>query len=64
MDPEQKAAKADSKVTGKLDDDLKPQQWEEVGHKFQKGELEDLKRSITEMALSRIEGLDELFVGG
>ena len=60
VDSKQKAAKA----ALKLEDDSKPQQWEELGHKFEKGELEDLKRSITEMALSRIEGLDEMYVGG
>lgn len=40
------------------------QQWEEFGHQFQAGELELLKQSIVEMAFSRIEGQDELFVGG
>ncbi|KPM35150.1 hypothetical protein AK830_g11420 [Neonectria ditissima] len=40
------------------------QQWEEFGHRFQDGELESLKQSIVEMALSRIEGQDELYVGG
>jgi hypothetical protein len=46
------------------DDNSKPQQWEEFGHKFQPGELELLKQSIVQMALSRIDGQDELFVGG
>lgn len=38
--------------------------WEEFGHEFGAGELEQLKRSIAEMALSRIEGPEELYVGG
>jgi dual specificity phosphatase 12 len=38
-------------------------QWEQVGHQFEAGELDDLKRSIVEMAVSRIEGPDELYVG-
>lgn len=39
-------------------------QWEEFGHKFEESELEALKRSIVEMALSPIEGHDNLYVGG
>lgn len=46
------------------EDDSKPQQWEEFGHNFEPGELELLKQSIAQMALSRIDGQDELFVGG
>lgn len=38
--------------------------WEDFGHQFEAGELEILKRSIAEMALSRIDGQDELYVGG
>ena len=45
-------------------EDERPQIWEEFGHRFEPEELETLKRSITEMALSRIEGQDELYVGG
>ncbi|KAM5352857.1 hypothetical protein ACJ41O_005579 [Fusarium nematophilum] len=45
-------------------DDSRLEQWEEFGHQFQDGELELLKRSIAQMALSRIDGQDELFVGG
>lgn len=44
--------------------DGKPQIWEDLGHKFEAGELESLKRSIAEMALSRIDGMEELYVGG
>ncbi|KAF7544161.1 hypothetical protein G7Z17_g10177 [Cylindrodendrum hubeiense] len=44
--------------------DTRLQQWEEFGHQFQAGELELLKQSIVEMAFSRVEGQDELFVGG
>ncbi|KAI9155524.1 tyrosine- phosphatase yvh1 [Paramyrothecium foliicola] len=44
--------------------DSRPQVWEEYGHRFEPGELELLKSSIVEMALNRIEGQDELFVGG
>ena len=40
------------------------QVWEDFGHQFEAGELEILKRSIAEMALSRIHGEDELYVGG
>lgn len=39
-------------------------QWEEFGHQFEPGQLERLKQSIVEMALSRIDGQDELYVGG
>jgi hypothetical protein len=46
------------------EDDSKPQLWEEFGHRFEPGELELLKQSIVQMALSRIDGQDELFVGG
>jgi len=46
------------------EDDSKPQLWEEFGHRFEQGELELLKQSIVQMALSRIDGQDELFVGG
>lgn len=46
------------------EDDLKLQQWEEFDHTFEPGELELLKQSIAQMALSRIDGQDELFVGG
>ena len=45
-------------------EDERPQIWDEVGHGFEPGELEALRRSITDMALSRIEGRDELYVGG
>lgn len=45
-------------------EDERPQIWDEVGHRFEPGELEALRRSITDMALSRIEGRDELYVGG
>lgn len=38
--------------------------WEDFGHQFAAGELDDLKRSITEMALSRVDGEDNLYVGG
>lgn len=38
--------------------------WEDFGHQFEAGELERLKRSIVEMALSRIDGQDDLYVGG
>jgi hypothetical protein len=37
---------------------------EHFGHRFAPAELDSLKCSITEMALNRIEGQDELFVGG
>lgn len=40
------------------------QAWEEFGHRFEPAELARLKNSIVEMALNRIEGQDELFVGG
>jgi dual specificity phosphatase 12 len=40
------------------------QTWEEFGHKFEAGELESLKQSIADMALSRIDGEDNLYVGG
>ena len=46
------------------EDDSKPQLWEEFGHQFDPQELELLKQSIVQMALSRIDGQDELFVGG
>lgn len=46
------------------EDDSKPQLWEEFGHRFDPQELELLKQSIVQMALSRIDGQDELFVGG
>ncbi|KAF5528787.1 Tyrosine phosphatase YVH1, partial [Fusarium napiforme] len=49
---------------GNQEDDSKPQQWEEFGHTFEPGELDLLKQSIAQMALSRIDGQDELFVGG
>ncbi|RSL98927.1 hypothetical protein CEP52_010014 [Fusarium oligoseptatum] len=45
-------------------EDSRLQQWEDLGHQFEAGELELLKRSIAQMALSRIDGQDELFVGG
>ncbi|KAJ3509001.1 hypothetical protein NM208_g15732 [Fusarium decemcellulare] len=45
-------------------DDTRLQQWEDFGHQFQAGELELLRQSIAQMALSRIDGQDELFVGG
>ncbi|CAM1500431.1 Fc.00g095930.m01.CDS01 [Cosmosporella sp. VM-42] len=45
-------------------DDTRLQQWEDFGHEFEEGELELLKRSIAEMALSRIEGEEGLYVGG
>ncbi|KAM0425603.1 hypothetical protein ACHAPT_009134 [Fusarium lateritium] len=45
-------------------EDTRLQQWEDLGHQFEAGELELLKRSIAQMALSRIDGQDELFVGG
>lgn len=44
--------------------DSKPRIWEDFGHQFAAGELEDLKKSIADMALSRINGHDELYVGG
>ncbi|KAK7421492.1 tyrosine protein phosphatase yvh1 [Neonectria punicea] len=53
------APEAESELQG-----TRLQQWEDFGHQFQDGELELLKRSIVEMALSRIEGQDELYVGG
>lgn len=52
------AAQQDEKEDSRL------QQWEDLGHQFEAGELELLKRSIAQMALSRIDGQDELFVGG
>lgn len=45
-------------------DNSKPRIWEDIGHHFAASELEELKRSITEMALSRINGNEELYVGG
>lgn len=42
----------------------KLQIWANFGHQFEAGELEILKRSIVEMALSRIDGQEELYVGG
>lgn len=45
-------------------DTSKLQIWQDFGHKFEPDELEDLKRSIAEMALSRIDGQEELYVGG
>lgn len=53
-----------SATTGREEDDSRPQIWEEFGHKFEAGELEALKRNISEMALSRVEGDDELYLGG
>lgn len=44
--------------------DSKPEIWEEVGTKIPETELERLKNSIVEMALSRVEIPDELYVGG
>lgn len=38
--------------------------WENFGHRFEVGELESLKRSIVEMAFSRVDGEDNLYVGG
>lgn len=38
--------------------------WEDFGHQFEVGELENLKRSIVEMAFSRVGGEDNLYVGG
>ncbi|KAF5659812.1 tyrosine phosphatase yvh1 [Fusarium heterosporum] len=52
------------KAQGNKEDESKPQQREEIGHQFEPGELELLKQSIVKMALSRIDGQDELFVGG
>lgn len=46
------------------EDDSRLQQWQDIGHQFEPGELELLKQSIVQMALSRIDGQDELFVGG
>ena len=65
----------DGKLDGKLDgsgtgnhegivEEPRFHQWQEVGHQFEAGELETLKRSIVEMALSRIDGPDELYLGG
>jgi dual specificity phosphatase 12 len=45
-------------------DTSKLQIWQDFGHKFESDELEDLKRSIAGMALSRIDGQEELYVGG
>lgn len=42
----------------------KLQVWEKLGHKFEAGELDKLKESIADMALSRIDGQEELYVGG
>jgi dual specificity phosphatase 12 len=39
-------------------------QWESYGHEFKPGELEELKMSIVEMALSRVDGPDDIYVGG
>lgn len=49
---------------GDADDNPRPQIWEEFGHKFKAGELEELKKSVADMALSRVEGDDELYLGG
>ncbi|KAF4122038.1 dual specificity phosphatase 12 [Geosmithia morbida] len=46
------------------DQDSRLENWETFGHEFGLGELENLKRSIVEMALSRIDGPDDLYVGG
>ncbi|KAG5981895.1 hypothetical protein E4U54_006460, partial [Claviceps lovelessii] len=39
-------------------------QWESFGHQLHKQELEALKNSIAEMALSRVDGQENLYVGG
>ncbi|KFA74351.1 hypothetical protein S40288_06666 [Stachybotrys chartarum IBT 40288] len=39
-------------------------QWDDYGHEYKPGELEELKMSIVEMALSRVQGQDELYIGG
>ncbi|KAF7561550.1 hypothetical protein G7046_g2591 [Stylonectria norvegica] len=66
LDNSKKAAEAASSQAEAPEtvDDSKPTQWEEVGHKFANGELEALKQSIAEMALSKIDGQDDLYVGG
>lgn len=51
-------------ATSEEEDNSRMQQWEEFGHEFEAGELEALKRSVADMALSRIEGQDDLYVGG
>ena len=45
-------------------DDSRPQTGPHLGHQFEPGELERLEQSIVEMALSRVDGPDELYVGG
>lgn len=62
--PGDRRADSASQQAAEPEPDTRPQQWEEFGHQFQAGELELLKQSIVEMAFSRIEGQDELFVGG
>lgn len=44
--------------------DSKLQTWQEFGHDFEPLELETLKRSIVEMALSRVDGPENIYVGG
>jgi hypothetical protein len=39
-------------------------QWDNFGHQFDHQELNRLKNNIAEMALSRIDGQDNLYVGG
>ncbi|TWU78454.1 tyrosine protein phosphatase yvh1 [Metarhizium rileyi] len=47
-----------------VDDREALRQWDNFGHELDGQELHQLKNSIAEMALSRIEGQDNLFVGG
>ena len=60
------SSKVTSYHTSDPDADLntKPEIWQNVGHEFDAQELQNLKRSIVAMALSRVDGHDELYVGG